>query len=281
MYSVVKTTVSKKDYPPYDPPKETLEWNLQTFTFVISMIVQAVALGLSIAALSTSTESNSKPELLVTILVLELVVQSVELVWYAVVGIVFYFGKVSIGVQYRYLDWMVTTPTMLISILLFIWYLQCDIYTLENIGESNGKMVAILISVLLNWLMLGMGFTHEARMKSFTDWVDYLFCGKNSILYISFLPFVGSYVPIFYYAFVDPNMIGIITVLVTFVIWTLYGVAAILYADEKDDAMKNTWYNVLDIVSKNIAGITISIVAFMYEPTSVDASAPLCNATSA
>lgn len=264
------------ELPPYEPERLPLEWNLQTITFAVSMIVQAVALGISIYALVDSRQS--KPALLEVILILELVVQGVELAWYSVVGMLFYFGRMNIGVSYRYLDWAVTTPTMLISILLFIWYLQCNILTLENVLSDDWKVLALLTAVILNWVMLAIGYVYEAKLESITQNFD-LLLGPKGGLYLAFVPFVGSYLPIFVSVAAKSDAIAWIVAILTFFIWALYGVVAILYSTPDGDAMKNTFYNVLDIISKNLAGITVGIVALMYTAADADLSMPLCNAT--
>jgi len=279
MYAPLERS-TKPQLPPYESAKGKMEWNYQTVTFVLSIIVQAIALGLSVYAfVDAETNPGSKPELLTTILILELVVQGVELTWYAVVGLIYYCGGASIGVEYRYLDWMVTTPTMLISILLFIWYLQCNLLTLENIGSDGSKMLAILTSVVLNWVMLAMGYVYEAKMKSITSMLDSLL-GPNSGLYLGFIPFLGSYVPVFASVIAKSDPLAWFVSILTFLIWALYGVVAILYTKPGDDGIKNTFYNLLDIVSKNIAGITVAIVTFMYSKTPLDPTVPLCNVTS-
>ena len=278
MYAPLERS-TKPQLPPYESSKPKMEWNYQTGTFALSIVVQAIALGLSIYAL-VDAEANpgSKPELLTTILILELVVQGVELTWYAVVGLIYYCGGASIGVEYRYLDWMVTTPTMLISILLFIWYLQCDLLTLTNIGADDTKLLAILTSILLNWAMLAMGYIYEAKMKSIT-WIFDSLLGPDSGLYLGFIPFIGSYVPIFVSVIAKSDPLAWFVSVLTFLIWALYGVVAIMYTRPGDAGIKNTFYNLLDIVSKNIAGITVAIVTFMYRETPFDPTAPLCNVT--
>lgn len=279
MYAQLERT-TKQDLPPYETPRAKVEWNLQTITFVLSMVIQAVALGLSIYALVDSNSGDSvKPTLLVTILYLELIVQGVELTWYMVVGMLYYCGGMSIGVEYRYIDWMITTPTMLISILLFIWYLQCNLYTFENIGSDNSKVLALLVSVLSNWVMLAIGYVYEAKMKSFT-WVLDSFLGPGNGLYIGFIPFVASYAPIFIAVSAKSDPIAWFVSVLTVIIWFLYGIVAILYTQPEDQVLKNTFYNLLDIVSKNLAGITIAIVTFLYREEPFDPSVPLCNVTS-
>ena len=283
MYSDKSTPSKSEDkqlLPPYDTANRKLEWNYQTFTFLLSMVVQAIAMGLSIYALvDSSLEGNSKPQLLMAILILELVVQVVELCWYIIVGVLYYFGGMNIGVEYRYYDWVITTPTMLISILLFIWYLQCNNLTLRDVGSDLSKVAAMLVSLCLNWFMLMIGYVYEARITSVTTWIDSAVSPING-LYFGFVPFLGSYVPIFISAFIHPNVIAIVVSIVTFLIWLLYGVVAIWYTTPEGEAWKNTFYNLLDIVSKNLAGITIAIVSLMYTSGSIDATESFCNVTS-
>ena len=241
-------------------------------------MAQAAAMGVSIYALVDS-QSNPKPVLLIVILILELIVQGVELTWYGVVGLMYYCGGSSIGVQYRYIDWAVSTPTMLISILLFIWYLQCDLTTLEDIGSDGSKIAGILTSVILNWVMLLMGYFYEAKVESVTSVLDSLL-GRDSGLYLAFLPFLGSFAPIFVAVVAKPTPLSYFVSILTFVIWGIYGIVAIAYRTPEGDAAKNTFYNLLDIVSKNITGVTIGIISVLYTSVPIaDLELPLCNYT--
>lgn len=267
---------------PYATPKAALEWNAQTVTFVGSIVAQAVAMGLTIWALAESLSGSSgtgKPPLLEAVLVLELVVQVVELVWYLVVGALYYFRKMSIGVEYRYWDWAVTTPAMLISILLFVWYLQCDLLTVDNLLQDTSKVAAVATVVVLDWIMLLIGYAYEARWTSVTNLLDFG-GGSGSGLLLGFIPFVGSFVPIFVSVYAKPDAVSWFVSILTFCIWLLYGVVAVVYARPQDAMLKNTYYNILDVVSKNAAGITVSIVALLYTPTAIDTTVALCNVTS-
>ena len=250
---------------------------MQTMTFALSMIVQAVALGLSIYALVDA--GTTKPPLLSSILILELVVQGVELLWYMVVGALYYFGRNNIGVEYRYWDWVVTTPTMLISVLLFLWYLKCNLFTIENIFADTTKIVYLSVSVGLNWVMLAMGYVYEAKMERVTNILDSVL-GTGTGLWLGFVPFIGSYVPIFLAMVDSKDAVAYFVAILTFCIWFLYGVVALLYSKPGDALLKNTFYNLLDIVSKNLAGISVAIVTLMYTSTPLDTTVALCNATS-
>ena len=63
---------------------------------------------------------------------------------------------------------------------------------------------------------------------------------------------------------------------VTLAIWTVYGVVATAFADARNNdgaietengAQRNTWYNILDLFSKNALGVLVSIVALNHVST--------------
>lgn len=78
------------------------EDSLQLWTFVLSMIAQVATLITGSIAIS----QTGNPEVLQTVLILELSVQIVEVIWYSAVGIYYVAVKdSSVPVHYRYLDW--------------------------------------------------------------------------------------------------------------------------------------------------------------------------------
>ena len=57
---------------------------------------------------------DSKDSILTVLLIFDLVVQFVELVFY----VIFVFYK-QLDIAFRYIDWFITTPTMLLSLIVF------------------------------------------------------------------------------------------------------------------------------------------------------------------
>ena len=227
----------------------SIEWDLQTLTFIISMVMQAVTLVLSAVTLSQSGEPNPAPPLLIMVVAMELIVQCVEIVWYGLVGSLYYFGTLSIGVRYRYYDWVITTPTMLVSLLIFIWYLECPSRTNDDTFADGSKIAAIVCVVLADWVMLFFGYVYEAEQQWITKKLDFM--GEGSGLWLGFLPFLAAFLPIFIAIGTSSTGWGWFTVIVTFITWLLYGVVALYFRTPDQAKIKNTSYNLLDIVSKN------------------------------
>ena len=65
-----------------NPTPASIEWDMQTVTFLLSMCFQLATLVISAVTLSQSGEPNPTPPLLIVVVVMELVVQCVEIVWY-------------------------------------------------------------------------------------------------------------------------------------------------------------------------------------------------------
>ena len=100
---------------------------------IISLFVQFVV-GI-IDYLALNIEINSKDELLKDLLRVELFVQIIEFIFY--IWLIYYFNKTSRNITpYRYLDWAITTPLMLITLSAFL--------------NHNGNTSARLIDFLSN-----------------------------------------------------------------------------------------------------------------------------------
>ena len=148
----------------------------------------------------------------------------------------------------RYADWAITTPTMLITMVAYIIYLNSKTTTTTGslslaqiLRENAGPFVQILG---LNWLMLLFGYLGEIGVIPMIAGVA-----------IGFVPFI-AYFYIIYERFVNQTAssdtsMKIYTYFLVF--WSLYGVVAVL-----PYALKNTIYNVLDLFSKNFFGLFLS-----------------------
>jgi bacteriorhodopsin len=139
-------------------------------------------------------------------------------------------------INYRYIDWSLTTPILLLTLLLFIQYL-------------NNKLVNFwyyLIVFILNYIMLFFGYLGET--KKLNKFVGLFF---GFIAYILLILFI--YIKFIYYN--KSYMINILFI-VFIIIWASYGVIYLL-----DDETKNHWYNHQDIISK---GIFSTFIWFYY-----------------
>jgi bacteriorhodopsin len=179
------------------------------------------------------------------LLILELGVQFIEGLFY--LYWLYYFNQITNVTPKRYLDWMITTPTMLltlISYLIFLGYREnntsnnLDLFELISANFNN-----IVYVFLLNWLMLLFGYLGEVNLIP-------VYLGVS----LGFIPFLLYYYIIYQnYAVLSND--GFKIFLYFFFFWSLYGIAAIL-----PYRIKNMCYNILDLFAKNFFGIFLSYI---------------------
>ena len=152
----------------------------------------------------------------------------------------------------RYADWALTTPTMLITLIAYIVYLNSDkgngndSLSFGQILRENAAPIALILG--LNWLMLLFGYLGEVGVIPLVAGVA-----------LGFAPFI-AYFYIIYERFVandanngnnDTTSLKIYAYFLVF--WSLYGIVAVL-----PYTLKNTIYNVLDLFAKNFFGLFLS-----------------------
>ena len=123
---------------------------------IVSLIVQFVVGIVDYVAINI--EVHPRDELLKDLLSVELYVQVIEFLFY--VWLIYYYNQVSRNITpFRYLDWAITTPLMLISLSAFLSH---DGTTTRRLGDflwdNTGSIVKI---VTLNALMLLCGLIGE------------------------------------------------------------------------------------------------------------------------
>lgn len=168
------------------------------------------------------------------IFALELGSQAVEFAWYAVTVVRFR----TIVTWTRYIDWVVSTPIMLISTVLFFLHRADVAY---STFLRSARLPAL---VSLNSFMLACGLAVELHAVP-----------KRAGVAIGSFALVGSWAVMGLYVPFDDST-SIVLWSSMFVVWALYGVAALL-----DHDPKNVAYNCLDIVSKNFYGVFLTIYA--------------------
>lgn len=211
---------------------------------VISLLVQ-LAVGV-IDYKAINIELTSKDELLKDLLKVEVVVQIIEFLFY--IWLVFFFSKVSRNITpFRYIDWAITTPLMLITLSAF---LQHDGTTSNRLSDFLSKHKGSVITiVLLNAAMLLFGLFGELGFLN-----PYLSTA------LGFIPFVFNFKYI-KDTFLptgkdeDKSKNALFYWFVFF--WALYGVFAVM-----NYTAKNTGYNVLDIFAKNFFGLFLAYVVW-------------------
>jgi hypothetical protein len=165
------------------------------------------------------------------------------------VWLAYNFTKILNVTPKRYIDWIITTPTMLITLMIYLIYLNKRV---ENkINELNlftllkENLNIFIPVVLLNWLMLLFGYLGEMRIIPVLLGV-----------FLGFIPFL-SYYYIIYVNYVTQNASEKLLFWYFFFFWSLYGVVAIL-----PYYVKNSFYNILDLFAKNFFGIFLSYIIF-------------------
>jgi bacteriorhodopsin len=198
---------------------------------VASLTVQLVV---GLATTATFFLPKATPELQ-TILTLELSSQIVEFLWYLVVVC----RDREIRTWTRYLDWVLSTPVMLVSTALF-FRMRSDEDDTSVLSEA-----ALWLCLVFNWFMLAFGFVLET-VPGFPAIVG---LGMGGVA------FVGSFTMLA--RLVDTqDSLSVWLFACMYGVWALYGVAAAL-----PDVPKNVSYNALDVVSKNFYGVFLFVYA--------------------
>ena len=187
----------------------------------------------------------SKIILLKQVLIMELIVQIVEGIFY--VWLALNIASVANITPHRYYDWYLTTPTMLVSLCIYLTYLKNDEANIET-KDSLIKIVYdnlnILIPIIfLNFVMLTSGYLTEIKIIS-----------KPPGVLFGFIPFL-IYFYLIYENFAKFSQSGFRLFLFFFVVWFTYGIAALM-----NYKTKNIMYNILDLFAKNFFGVYLGFV---------------------
>jgi hypothetical protein len=181
----------------------------------------------------------------------------------------------------RYYDWAITTPTMLFTFCLYLDYLgerekdtkeqltpldpgwqnRASDNTAEStrvettpikditLSEYLWQKKSLLLPIFaLNWVMLIFGYLGEIGEL---DNKLAVICG--------FLPFITFFVIIYDKFAKYSTMTGKIIYWLFFIVWALYGVAALATY-----YWKNIAYNILDLVAKNFFGMLLAYTLYTH-----------------
>jgi len=212
-------------------------------TLVISIIVQIITGIIDLTAFFIKVPTMYS--IIRQLLILELVVQVFEGTFY--VWLAYNFTKVLNVTPKRYIDWVITTPTMLITLIIYLIYLNKKVENKTNelefftlLKDNSNTIIPV---VLLNWLMLLFGYLGEMRIIPVLMGVI-----------LGFIPFLLYYY-IIYVNYVNQNTNGYLLFWYFFFFWSLYGVVAVL-----PYYIKNSFYNILDLFSKNFFGAFLGYI---------------------
>jgi bacteriorhodopsin len=131
-------------------------------------------------------------------------------------------------VPIRYLDWMITTPLILLALIVFY-----------NNPSTHIDIKTYSVVIGLNWLMLLSGYLGEIKQipRSYGLMGGFLFFFALLVyMFNTIVPKGSSWTVFFIFA----------------AIWSGYGVAYMM-----DEEVKNISYNVLDVMSKAVFGVVL------------------------
>jgi hypothetical protein len=219
---------------------------------VFSLTVQFIVGVIDYLAINKEISPND--EILKDLLKVELFVQVIEFIFY--IWLIYSFSKVSRNITpFRYLDWSITTPLMLITLSCYLNYASSAQYKSAPtaLGAKPSRLTdflsnnkdSIIKIVVLNAAMLLFGFIGE---------IGYLNPYISTAL--GFIPFTLNFTYIkdtFLKSSEDKNNTLLFYWFVFF--WSLYGVFAVM-----NYTIKNTGYNILDIFAKNFFGLFLAYV---------------------
>lgn len=210
-------------------------------TIYLSLFVQIITTVLSLQGFTYKL--NKDDEILKDVLGIETFVQFIEAIFYT--WVIFALKQKENLTRRRYIDWMITTPIMLISTIIYMDYLfykqnkqSTKELNITDYFKKNKKKIAII--VILNALMLLFGYLGEIGL------ID-----KSISIPIGFIFFFAFFHYIYQNFAIQTNQ-GKLLFYFMFFIWALYGFAAMMNFNTK-----NVMYNMLDVVAKNFYGLFI------------------------
>jgi hypothetical protein len=213
-------------------------------TLIFSFIVQIISGLIDVGTLFVKVE----PEYVIIkqLLGLEVFVQLIQGSFY--LWLVCNYKEIHNVTPKRYADWVITTPLMLISLIIYLIYLK---YKETGLNTSKLELFALLgknstvlsYVIYLDLLMLLFGYLGETKIINTLTGVV-----------LGFIPFL-IYFYIIYINYVRQTETGWKLYLYFLFFWSLYGVAALL-----PYYIKNTFYNILDLFAKNFFGLFLSYI---------------------
>ena len=211
------------------------------YSFIFSIIFQIISIIITFNGNLIEVSENKKE--LKTGMILENIVQYIELTFYILMIVSLKHIKLDNITIPRYLDWIITTPLMLLSTIIIMKYFENNKNnTKQNtVYEIIKKNKITLIKIFIyNLLMLLCGYLGEIGIIS-----------KFHSVLIGFLFFTLLFIEI-YNNFVNNIYINKQLFVFIVTIWSFYGIAALL-----PNTLKNIFYNKLDIIAKNCYALFI------------------------
>ncbi len=213
-------------------------------TALMSIIIQLLTGLIDIYGITLPVEDNFN--ILKDILKVELGVQTIELLFY--IWLVYSIHSIKNITLYRYADWFITTPIMLVTLMAYLNIDMDKSMSLIEFLKAHTKNISIV--VILNAIMLGFGFLSEIFPKY-----------QILLVLLGFIPFF-MYFYVIYKEYLKKEKQDVHPIFARknifwyfVVIWALYGVFALL-----PYIPKNILLNILDLFSKNGFGIMLVFI---------------------
>jgi bacteriorhodopsin len=213
-------------------------YKLFTTTLNVSISVQIISGLIEFFTLFISVNKNIF--FIKQLLIIEFIVQIIELLFY--VWLFINLQTVTNITSKRYFDWIITTPTMLFTLIMYLIYTksnnpeQLDLY--KNVYENKNN---IIIITFLNLIMLIFGYLGETESIN-----------KFASLTFGFIPFI-VYFWLIYENYAKYSDFGKKLFYYFFIVWTFYGIVAYF-----PYYLRNSCYNILDLFAKNFFGLYLS-----------------------
>jgi bacteriorhodopsin len=210
--------------------------SLLDFSLKSSLIAQGITTVIGASGLFINLAEKDK--ILNTLLKLETLVQIVEASFYILVTK--YLKRLDLNSisKLRYADWVLTTPMMLLSTVVYMIYNTTKPASLMEIIKDNKKPL-IRITVC-NLCMLLCGLLGE-----------YGIIDKFTATILGFA-FFGCVFNTIYKEYTKQNKKNLVLFWFTCIVWALYGVVYLF-----NSLNKNIAYNILDVIAKNFYGLFI------------------------
>ena len=218
--------------------------NLLAISSYSSLFIQFIT-GLA-GLLGLTYKLDDKDLILKSALKLETLVQLIEFIFYIYLVYSIQNNILPNNItSIRYFDWVITTPIMLLSTIIYLKYNEeikkgktLDLFELIKSEKNN-----ILKILLGNWMMLLFGYLGEVNIINikYTTPIGFIFFAYVfKLLYSNYAIKTNDGLKLYW---------------PMFLFWSLYGISAVF-----DFVYKNISYNILDIFAKNFYGLFLFIL---------------------
>ncbi len=210
----------------------------------ISMYIQFISLIAS--SIGITYKLPKEHQIINRLLIMETTIQLIEFSFY--IAFLQNMSKtVTDMAKTRYYDWVITTPTMHLTTIIYLDYLyrienKIDTITFTEFIKKNIQNIKLIF--FANFFMLLSGYLYEIGKINKKQ--------ATVIGYIFFIIVFGT----IYNEYAKKTNFGKKIFYVLFVIWSAYGIGFIF-----DDNAKNNIFNILDLFAKNFFGIYLFFTA--------------------